>query len=83
MHQEGQQGTVPCAHRSAPRTEELCATAPRVLRLLQGWDLRPRLAAEGDGDGPGAFASVSMKTSQRTSDGVERQRDERYPGVAV
>lgn len=38
-----------------------------------------QVAAEEDGDGPDASASISMKTSQRTSGGVETQRDERYP----
>lgn len=64
---------VPAGLRRARRS---CAPRPCVPR---GTDLLPRLAAEADGDGPSAFASVSMKTSQRTSDGVEKRGNEKYP----
>lgn len=65
-----QQNTVPSVCTTNGEAEH------HVSCLLQGigWDLPPRLAAEGDGDTPNAFASVTMKTSQRTPDGIERQR---------
>lgn len=75
----GRSRTQHCVPAGLPRTRRSCAPQPHVPRLLQRMDLLPRLAAEADGDGPDAFASVSMKMCQRTSDGFERQRNERYP----
>lgn len=66
---------VPAGLRHAQRS---CAPRPCAPRLPQGTDLLPRLAAGAGGDGPSAFASVSMKTSQRTSDGIEKRGNERY-----